>query len=108
MAAFTPSGSGGAVTTAQVVGAANPAVAHVSLTVAGTEYSYVLPTGTKQFQMRVSGDSGFTVSYVSAGLTYPVPRHCFYGETGLNLTAPTTIYVIADKPLQTLSILVWT
>lgn len=111
MSAFTPAGSGGAPSTTTIVGATNPTIAHVTMPVSGTEYSYTVPTGAKQFLVKLQSLAVLQLAYVSgqSGTTYiTVPRGCFYAESDLTLTAPVTLYFQANTATQVLEVVFWT
>lgn len=111
MSYFTPAGSGGAVSNVIVEGSTNPTVATVSMALAGTEYSYVLPTNCKQFMIKLRGSGTLQFSYVSgeSGTTYmEIPRYCFYAESDLNLNAATTLYFQSSSASQVAELIVWT
>jgi glucose dehydrogenase len=91
--------------------ASSPTTYNVSAAIAGTEYSQVIPAGTKRFMAKVrSGDARMQFAYVSgqSGTNYTTVRvGCFYEEINLNLTASITFYFQTNKATQTLEMLVW-
>lgn len=91
--------------------ATTPTTFNVSAAVAGTEYSQVIPAGTKRFMAKIrSGDAKTQFAYVSgqSGTIYTTIRAgCFYEEINLNLTAPITFYFQTNQAAQTLEMLVW-
>lgn len=108
MSAFTPAGSGGAPTTPG--GVSSPVVARVPLTAAITEYSYVLPDGCRQFQMKLDGPGQLQIAYVSgdSGTSYiTVPRYCFYSESDLKLIGAVTLYFQSNLASQVAEIITW-
>lgn len=110
MAAFTPS-SGPGNTTAVINGAANPTVANVDVTNADTEYSYVIPVGTKKFWLRVRNVDGLAawlrVYYVSGDTVYAtVNPGGIYVEQGLT-TSALTIYFKCNYPNRVVEIVSW-
>lgn len=78
------------------------------MTTAGSEYSFTLPIGTKQYKVLLNTDATFTIAYSSGGIESPIPRWCFHAEGGLLLTAPTIIYIKSTSPSQTAYVTVWT
>lgn len=111
MSYFTPSGSAGVPQSISISGATNPTTVNVPMLLAATEYSYILPTGTKQFLMKLQGPSPFQVSYVlgeSSTNFLTVPWGCFYAESDLALNAPVTIYFQSSAASQTAEIRIWT
>jgi hypothetical protein len=95
VSAFTPSGSGGLPLVTTPSGVSTKQVLLVNAATAGTEYSATLPTGTRQWKIRVrqlaplqltpaSGDSGTNYELI--------PRGCFLAEGNLLLSAPLTMY----------------
>lgn len=111
MSYFTPAGSGGAPQNVTVNGATTPLVVNVSILLAATEYSYVLPTDCKQFLIKLRNSGRLQVSYSAgqSGITYlTVPSQCFYAESDLALTAPTTIYFQSNLASQIAELQIWT
>jgi hypothetical protein len=92
--------------------ATTPITYNVLAPVAGTEYSQVIPVGTKRFMAKVrSGDAKTQFAYVSgqSGTNYTTIRAgVFYEEINLNLTAPITFYFQTNLAGQVLEMLVWT
>lgn len=110
MSAFTPSGSGGVPITTTSAGATSPVVAQVAMASAATEYSYVLPAGCRQFQLKLQSGATLQVAYVAgqSGTNYlTVPRYCFYAESDLLLTGTLTVYFQSPTGSQVLEILTW-
>jgi hypothetical protein len=112
MSAFTPTGGGGGlplVTTA--AGATNPAVSNVSMTLANTEYTVVIPSGVRQYMLLLrDSPAKLQVSYAAgmSGTTYiTVPRYCYYAESDLLLAAPVNLYIRSPSPGQVLEVLTW-
>ncbi len=93
--------------------ASTPTIYNVSAPVAGTEYSQVIPAGTKRFTAKLrtgGGGANLQFSYVlgTSGTTFiKVPFGSFYEEQGLNTTSPITFYFQSDKASQTLEMIVW-
>lgn len=111
MSAFTPAGSGGIPQSVSVSGATTPLIAHVSMPSAATEYSYTLPTGTKQFLLLPLDLTTFQVAFVSgqSATNYiPLGRGVHYGESSLSLSSSKTIYFQSPDAAMTAVILYWT
>lgn len=112
MSYFSPSGSAGAPAGEITIAApTTPAIGQVSLATAGTEYSFTLPAGCKQFMLRLQSlDATLQIAYVAgqSGITYlTVPTSCTYSEDNLQLTSNTDIYFQSNKNLQVLEIVYW-
>jgi hypothetical protein len=94
------------------VSATTPITYNVSAPVAGTEYSQVIPVGTKRFMAKIrSGDAKTQFAYVSgqSGTNYTTIRAgVFYEEINLNLTSTITFYFQTNQAGQILEMLVWT
>lgn len=114
MTAFVPAGSGGIPIQVEVddsSGATNPSIVTVSMVTAGTEYSAVLPSGTKQYRIRLRDLANLQLSYTAGQsnvLYTSIPRGCFIAEWDLNLSAPTTIYFQSPSANQVAEIVLWT
>lgn len=112
MSQFTPTGGSGGlplVTTAS--GATNPLLDNVVMTTAGFEYSYVLPTGCRQYIIKLRDTARLQLSYVvgQSGTNYiTVPRGCFLSEDDLLTTSTITIYFQSDVAAQVAEIISWT
>lgn len=109
MSVFSPSGSAGASTTIVIPGAESPTVANVDMPSATTEYSYLLPDGTKQFLIRTRSGASFQVAYVSGqtGSNYlTISRGSFYSESELT-TNNLTVYFQSQEANQTAEIVSW-
>jgi hypothetical protein len=110
MSAFTPAGSGGVTTTIQITGATNPQVANVSMPMAGTEYSFTLPTNTKQYAIKLRGSGRIQIAYVagqSSTLYYTIPRYCYASESDLSLSASLDLFFQSDLAAQVAEIWYW-
>lgn len=110
MSSFTPTGgSGGAPL--NITGAANPTVANVSIPLANTEVSYILPVNTKKFHISLrSGMATLKLAYVlgDSGITYTtVHRGNWYSESDIYLASAITLYFQADVAIQTAEIVYW-
>lgn len=110
MSVFTSSGGQTSISgDISIVGAANPTITNVDMLVGGTEYSYVLPTGTKKFQIRTRGGSKLQVAYIpgDTATTYiTVPRFCFYSESELSTTS-LTVYFVSTENNEIAEIVSW-
>lgn len=107
MSTFTPSGSAGAVTSIAFEGVATPSVANVAMTLANTEYSYLLPTATKRFIIKLRGGASFRIAYVAAATEWlTVSAGNFYSEDDLVLPG-TTLYFQSPAAAQVAEIVYW-
>jgi hypothetical protein len=107
MAVFAPVGS--SQITASFTGAANPTIANVPMASAATEYSYALPTNTRQFLIKSRSGAALQVAYVAgdSGLAFvTVNRGCFYGESDLTLGG-IVLYFQSPEAAQTAEIVSW-
>jgi hypothetical protein len=107
MSYFTP---GGGQISVQQSGATNPSVQNIALTTAGTEYTAVIPTNSRQFELRSRTFATIQVAYTSgeSGITYrTVPAGCAYIETGLLLSSNLTVYVQSTKNNDVLEVISW-
>jgi hypothetical protein len=86
-----------------------PEIFNVSMPTANTEYSQVLPLGTKRIALRIQNSgSTFQVAYVSSGPYYTVRRGTEYTEENLKIdTTNDTIYFKGRKNNLTMEILTW-
>lgn len=112
MSAFTPAGSGGLPPqSVSIAASTTPTVANVSIPLANTEVSYALPTGTKQFMIRLRGySSTMKLAYISgnSGTLYlTVDRGAFLAIGELSLTSTVTLYFQADAAAQVAEIQSW-
>lgn len=95
---------------ADVVVSSTPAISVVSLTLASTEYSYVLPANCRQFLVKLRGAAKLQVAYTAgqSGISYmEVPRNCFYAESDIKLTSTVTLYFQSPVAAQELEVLTW-
>lgn len=96
-----------------VGGATTPNEYAKTLTVADTEYSQLLPAGTKKFQIRCRTSYDVRFSFTTgkvAGPTDPyqtLPADETYWEEGLDLTG-VTLYLASDEAGVVVEILAWT
>ena len=99
MAQFTPTGGSAQLTgSVSVGGASNRGIFNVTLTNADTEYSFVLPTNTRAFVMKLRNIDNkaavLRVYEVSAGVPYlSINPGGTYARDGMLLLAPMTIYI---------------
>lgn len=112
MSYFSPSGSGGSTSSVTISGASSPAIANVSIPLANTEVSYMLPAETKRFYLSLR-DAGadLKLAYVlgDSGTTYiTIHRGNWYSEDLLSLSGTLTLYFQATAAGQTAEILYWT
>lgn len=106
MSVFT-SFSGGQI---DLIGSVTPVVSVVSMPLAATEYSFVLPQDCRQFLVKTRSGAVLQVAYASgqSGTTYmTVPRHCFYAESDIKLTSTVTLYFQSPLASQELEVLTW-
>lgn len=107
MAAFTPSGSAGTVTTIVIAGATVPGIANVSMPSAATEYSFSLPTDTKRFMIKLRGSASFQLAYETAAAEWlTVPAGNWYSEGDVALTG-VTLYFQSAAASQVAEIVYW-
>lgn len=105
MSTFTSSGG---LQSVVIVGANAPTVSTVDATLAGTEYSYVLPAATKKFLIKARQGAPLLLAYESAASAYiEIPRWCFYSESDLSL-AGLTLYFQSPAANQVVEIVTWT
>lgn len=107
MSVFTSSGGQQNV---NIQGSANPLIANIDIPTAGTEYSYTLPLGTKQFLIRSRNGSKIQLSYnagESSTLYITVPKWCFYSESELLLTTSTDIFFQSNQNSEIVELLFW-
>ena len=96
--------------TADSAGSGTPTVSVVSLATANTEYSFLLPSGCRQFLVKLRGAATLQVAYSmgDSGTTYfTVPRNCFYAESDLKIETAVTLYFQSPVASQELEILTW-
>jgi hypothetical protein len=112
MAVFTPSGSGGLPSSpVTTVKPGTPTIDNVSLPLAGTEYSYVLPAGTQRFVLKLrSYSASLQLSYTlgQSGLVYlTLPPGTNYSEADILETVTITLYMQATANSQIVEIVSW-
>lgn len=87
-----------------------PTIANVSCAVAGTEYSYSLPSGTRCFRLYVRNTSRLQLAYVSgdSGTNYiTVEPGYIYESPVIPLDSNPTIYFQCYKASQIVEIESW-
>lgn len=114
MAAFSPSGisntlsSGGGGGSASTV--VTPSIANVTVTLANTEYSHALPTGTKYFRLKVREDSKLQLAFAAtnSGTNYLTVFPGFtYESPPFALSSSVTVYFQCYKASQIVEIESW-
>lgn len=85
-----------------------PTQATLTLTTAGTQYSYTIPDGTKRliFGLR-SGSFTFTYGFVDGTRNFTVPAGVFRDISDVHLNGRTLYVSCADSGGQTLEIESW-
>lgn len=87
-----------------------PSIQTLEMPVAGTEYNFDLPIGTKRFKVQIRDHvSPYTVSFTSGGLDYWTKSYgSTFEENDLDvIDAHNTVYVTAKKNNVILEILTW-
>lgn len=111
MSAFTPAGSGGIPLSTRVSGVTSPTIVNVLLLLASTEYSYILPAGTRRCLLKLrSRGVGLQLAYTlgdSALIYITIPPGCSWSEDDLDLDAMVTLYFQTPSASQTLEIVSW-
>ena len=95
---------------ADLTGSNTPTITVVSMPLAATEYSYVLPANCRQFQVKTRSGAVAQIAYSSgqSGTNYiTIPRFCFYAESDLKLVSSVTLYFQSPLASQELEILAW-
>lgn len=99
------------VTVVSTVSADTPTIANVSAAAANTEYSYVIPTSSQRFLVRVrDGLAKMNVCFTAGktGTEYiTVNTGSYYETDGLNTLAGMTVYFRVSKPNQVVEIVSW-
>lgn len=91
-----------------------PTTVNVAMIAADTEYSYVLPTGTRKFELKLRDEgNAFKLNLGKfpslSGTTYiTVPANTIYYQDGINTEKDTTLYFQSTVALQVMEIVVWT
>lgn len=98
----------GSLTTTQALN--NPTIQNITLTNAGTEYSFIIPMSTKRFEMRVRGSAKAQFSFTSgqSNVNFLTLNYgCLYSQDNLALTANLNVYIQANNNSQILEVLSW-
>lgn len=110
MSAFTPAGSGGIPLTTEPVGVINPTVTNITIAVANTEQTVVLPADTKRYLIQVLSVGTLKVAYGVglSGTNYlELPKGCFSSEDEINISS-LTLYVQSPTTGVVARIETWT
>lgn len=87
----------------------DPIVENVSIPLADTEVSHVLPTGTKRFLIKLRDAAIMKLSYAvgtSGTVFLTIPKNCFYSEERIG-AGTTTLYLQSPTASQTVEISSW-
>ena len=109
MAVFAPSGPA-PLSTVSLQGAQVPTLGNVVCTLANTEYSYILPATTKQFEIGPRGVSTLKLAFTvgTSGVTYLAIGS---GDTrkfdAVSLTLGLTLYFQSTKAGEVAEIISW-
>ena len=109
MAVFSPTGSASSGGSGGVT-VASPAIQNVILTTADTEYTVVIPVGTKRFTIKSRQDAVMKLAYVAteSGTNYwTVGYGVCYTERELDGTG-ITLYIQSSKDGTDLEVISWT
>lgn len=111
--AINPDGSINVVGSISVSNAQTPTVDTLSMPAANTEYFYTLPTGTKQFSIKVRGPRtllkvAFNSGDIALGTYFTVNSGKSYNQKSVNINSNLPIYFEAGKSNTTIEILYWT
>lgn len=100
-------GSAGGQSSVILQGVSNPQIDNVDLTLANTEYSVTLPTGVRQYLIKLRDSSAeLKLRYVSASDFITIPRGCNYSESDLGVTT-LTIYLESNSAAQVVELITW-
>jgi len=89
-----------------------PAIYNVTMTLADTEYSQLLPDNTKKFLIKTTDGTAFRIAFVTGKVAVPtapywtVPTSNAYSEDGVKLTAA-TIYFACSGAGKIAEIVSW-
>lgn len=92
-----------------IQGGVTPTIANVVCTLANTEYSYTLPTGTSKFKLQARGvtTTKLGTSIGTSGTTYfTIGAGNTYEDDGLTTAA--TLYFQCTQAAQVIEIISWT
>lgn len=84
-----------------------PQVVNHDLTLANTEYSILLPTGTKTFALQNRSDGLIKLKTTAAGAHFTLFPGQPYYIANIKGSASVTIYAESPKGSQTLEIIAW-
>lgn len=100
-------GSAGGQQSIVLQGVSNPNIANVTLLLANTEYSIVLPSDTQRYLIKLRDPTvEFKLRFVSGSDWITVPRGCNFSEDGLS-TSSLTLYVEALSANQVVELVSW-
>ena len=106
MASFAPVGSSTLQLSSDV---STPLIQHISAPTAGTEYSFVLPSGTKKYRIRTLLDSTVRLAFVSGDTNtdyYPMSYGEEHEQEGLSGSG-ITVYFQTNKAANTIVVMSW-
>lgn len=108
--AINPDGSINVVTSSTAA-TTTPTIANISILTSNTEYSYVFPTGTRQFTLKDrKGDAKTRIAYTLGGTntTYiTLDPGCTYEIGGISSLVGFAIYFQSSKDARTIEIASW-
>lgn len=113
MSVFAPSGpsSSGTITgSVNLKQVKNPALSNISIPLANTEVTIVIPAATVRFMIKARGSKiQFAYTAGNSGTTFvTVPAGCNYSEDLINDTASLTLYVQSTLAGEIVELLTWT
>lgn len=106
MSVFNSAGSG--TSTVIISGVTSPLITDIPMALATTEYSIVLPAGTRRFLFKARNRGVLYMRFVSGGDYETIPYGCFRGEAELSITSPLTIYLESSTVNQVVEMTTWT
>lgn len=114
MSAFTPTGGAGVSPggggTGNVLSSTTPLIDNVTVALANTEQSYMLPVATKRLAVKCRTPASLKIAFIAgqSGTTYvTLPPSAEYTETELSTTA-LTLYYQSPTAGVVVEILTWT
>lgn len=107
MAAFTPSGSGGAPQLIEITGVnkSNPLV--TVLTVTNTETTVILPAGTWAYQLKCRDVHKLSIGSSSGGDTFTLWPGCSWKEEHIKYTGSISLYITSSQPSSVVELVTW-
>jgi hypothetical protein len=91
-------------------GVDTPTIFNISALLSGTEYSQVIPDGTRKFILKVrGGEAALKIAFSAGGTSttfLSVSRGANFIISGVSLTSA-TVYFQVDKPGKIIEILTW-